>query len=287
MSPFAMSTEPTPAPVPATLPAFNAGAAFGAFVDLALSRSAVRLESANYSDAASYRSDRRRIEKQTKRLRAALDAFGAWFRPYDQPDDVQRKEERRERAAWQLMASACGERFSFDPARLAWEYCAGQYKPTEIRAQAACVAESAARNMEPVKDYAGARYHVQRLGWLMKSAGRRFNETLKGISRNPTGYYSPQFTRKRLACLASFCAVLSEQIAGDAARALGRVDAPAHDPDGLRFIMSAAAKLSKDTAHAAHLATDPLPDWAPGALLYDKARQLYPDPEAADLGIYS
>jgi hypothetical protein len=288
-----MSTQP-PAKSPATatpyVPAFNPAEAFAAFVALALSRSVVTLDGANYSDAAGYRQDRRTIEKQTAGLRVALDAFHALPRPYHAPEDMARIDENRARAGWQLIAASVSDRFSFDPCRLDWEYCAGQYQPTEIRGAAWRVAASAVRNMEPVKDYDGARYQIQRLGWVMKAAGRKLNEMLKGIARCngiPSGYYAPHLTRKRARCLLNFARVLHAEIAGDVLRAFGRVDAPQHDPDGLRWIERAALNLVKDAEKVAHLADDPLPGWAPGAALADHARQLYPNPDAIDAGIYS
>jgi hypothetical protein len=198
--------------------------------------------------------------------------------------------ENRARAGWQLIASALSDRFSFDPCRLDWEYCAGQYQPTEIRGAAWRVARAAVRNMEPVKDYDAARYQVQRLGWVMKSAGRKLNEMLKGIARCPgipSGYYSPELTRKRSRCLLNFARVLHAEITGDVLRAFGRTDAQQHDPDGLRFIERAALHLVKDAERVAALADDPLPGWAPGAALADYARKLYPNPDAIDAGIYS
>jgi hypothetical protein len=284
----------TPANKPATatpdVPAFDPAQAFDSFAALALSRSAVKLDGANYSDATGYRQDRRTIEKQTAGLRAALAAFHAIPRPYHAPEDMARINENRARAGWQLIASALSERFSFDPCRLDWEYCAGQYQPVEIRGAAARVAAAALRNMEPVKDYDGARYQIQRLGWVMKDAGRSLNSMLSGIARCPgipSGYYSPEFTRPRARCLLNFSRVLHAEIAGDVLRAFGRVDAPQHDPDGLRWIERAALKLVKDAEKVAHLADDPLPGWAPGAALADHARKLYPNPDAIDAGLYS
>jgi hypothetical protein len=288
-----MST-PTPANKPATatpaVPAFDPAQAFDSFAALALSRSAVKLEGANYSDAAGYRQDRRTIEKQTAGLRAALAAFHAIPRPYHAPEDMPRINENRARAGWQLIASALSDRFSFDPCRLDWEYCAGQYQPTEIRGAAWRVAASAVRHLEPVKDYDGARYQIQRLGWVMKDAGRSLNSMLSGIARSPgipSGYYAPHLTRKRARCLLNFARVLHAEIAGDVLRAFGRIDAPQHDPDGLRWIERAALNLVKDAEKVAHLSDDPLPGWAPGAALADHARKLYPNPDAIDAGIYS
>jgi hypothetical protein len=288
-----MST-PTPANKPATatpdVPAFDPAQAFDSFAALALSRSAVTLESANYSDAAGYRQDRRTIEKQTAGLRVALAAFHAIPRPYHAPEDMPRINENRARAGWQLIASALSERFGFNPCRLDWEYCAGQYQPTEIRGAAWRVAAAALRNMEPVKDYDGARYQIQRLGWVMKDAGRSLNSMLSGIARCngiPSGYYAPHLTRKRARCLLNFARVLHAEISGDVLRAFGRIDAPQHDPDGLRWIERAALNLVKDAEKVAHLSDDPLPGWAPGAALADHARQLYPNPDAIDAGIYS
>lgn len=290
-----MSTQPPvnkPAPTPATadVPAFDPAQAFDSFAALALSRSAVKLESANYSDAAGYRQDRRTIEKQTAGLRVALDAFHAIPRPYHAPEDMPRINENRARAGWQLIASAVSDRFNFDPCRLAWEYCVGQYQPTEIRGAAWRVAASAVRNMEPVKDYDGARYQIQRLGWVMKDAGRALNGMLRGIARCPglpSGYYAPHLTGKRARCVLNFARVLHAEIAGDVLRAFGRKDAPQHDPDGLRWIERAALNLVRDAEKVAHLSDDPFPGWAPGAALADHARQLYPNPSAPDAGIYS
>jgi hypothetical protein len=70
-------------------------------------------------------------------------------------------------------------------------------------------------------------------------------------------------------------------------RAFARTDAPQHDPDGLRWIERAALNLVKDAEKVAHLSDDPLPGWAPGAALADHARQIYPNPDAIDAGIYS
>jgi hypothetical protein len=288
-----MST-PTPAKSTATatpdVPAFDPAQAFDSFAALALSRSAVKLEGANYSDAAGYRQDRRTIEKQTAGLRAALAAFHAIPRPYHAPEDMPRINENRARAGWQLIASALSDRFSFDPCRLDWEYCAGQYQPTEIRGAAWRVAASAVRNMEPVKDYDGARYQIQRLGWVMKDAGRKLNGMLRGIARCPglpSGYYAPHLTGKRARCVLNFARALHAEISGDVLRAFGRKDAPQQDPDGLRWIERAALNLVRDAEKVAHLSDDPFPGWAPGAALADHARQLYPNPSAPDAGIYS
>jgi hypothetical protein len=288
----------TPANKPATatpaasidVPAFNPAEAFDSFAALALSRSAVKLESANYSDVAGYRQDRRTIEKQTAGLRAALDSFHAIPRPYHAPEDMPRINENRARAGWQLIASALSDRFNFNPCRLDWEYCAGQYQPTEIRGAAWRVAASAVRHLEPVKDYDGARYQIQRLGWVMKDAGRSLNSMLSGIARCngiPSGYYAPHLTRPRARCLLNFARVLHAEISGDVLRAFGRIDAPQHDPDGLRWLERAALNLVKDAEKVAHLSDDPLPGWAPGAALADHARQLYPNPDAIDAGLYS
>jgi hypothetical protein len=289
-----MST-PTPAKSPATatpasVPAFDPAQAFDSFAALALSRSAVKLESANYSDAAGYRQDRRTIEKQTAGLRVALAAFHAIPRPYHAPEDMSRIDGNRRAAGWQLIASALSERFSFNPCRLDWEYCAGQYQPTEIRGAAERVARAALRHVEPVKDYDAARYQAQRLGWVMKDAARSLNSMLSGIARCPgipSGYYSPELTRKRSRCLLNFARVLHAEIAGDVLRAFGRTDAPQHDPDGLRFIERAALHLVKDAERVAALADDPLPGWEKGAALADYARKLYPTPDVRDAGIYS
>lgn len=287
-------SNPTPAKSPATatpaaVPAFDPAEAFAAFVSFTLSRSAVSMDTADYSDAASYRQDRRTIEKQTKALRAALDGFHAIPRPYHAPEDVPRINANARAAGWQLIASSLADRLSFDPCRLVWEYCPGQYQPTEIRGAAARCAASALKNMEPVKDYDGARYQVQRLGWVMKATGRTLNKMLKGIARCdgiPSGYYSPAFTRKRSRCLLNFARVLHAEISGDVLRAFARTDAPQHDPDGLRFIERAALHLVKDAERVAALADDPLPGWAEGAALADYARKLYPNPETQDAGIY-
>jgi hypothetical protein len=278
---------PTPAP---TVPAFDFAQAFDSFAALALSRSAVKLESANYSDAAGYRQDRRTIERQTAGLRDALAAFHAIPRPYHAPEDMPRINENRHRAGLQLIASALSDRFSFDPCRLDWEYCAGQYQATEIRGAAWRVAASAVRNMAPVKDYDGARYQVQRLGWIMKDAGRKLNGMLRGIARCPglpSGYYAPHLTGKRARCVLNFARVLHAEISGDVLRAFARKDAPQHDPDGLRWIERAALNLVKDAEKVARLSDDPFPGWAPGAALADHARQLHPNPSAPDAGIYS
>jgi len=289
-----MST-PTPAKSPATatpasVPAFDPAQAFDSFAALALSRSAVKLESANYSDAAGYRQDRRTIEKQTAGLRSALRDFAASPRSWHTPEDAPRLRDNARSAGWQLIASALSERFSFNPCRLEWEYCAGQYQPTEIRGAAERVARAARRHVEPVKDYDTARFQAQRLGWVMKDAGRKLNEMLRGIARGPgipSGYYSPELTRKRSRCLLNFARVLHAEISGDVLRAFARKDAPQHDPDGLRFIERAALHLVKDAERVAALADDPLPGWAPGAALADHARQLYPNPDAIDAGLYS
>jgi len=290
-----MSTPPpaqSPAtPTPASVPAFDPAQAFDSFAALALSRSAVKLESADYSgNAAGYRQDRRTIEKQTKALRAELRDFAASPRSWHTPEDAPRLRDNARSAGWQLIASALSERFSFNPCRLEWEYCAGQYQPTEIRGAAERVARAARRHVEPVKDYDTARFQAQRLGWVMKDAGRKLNEMLRGIARGPgipSGYYSPELTRKRSRCLLNFARVLHAEISGDVLRAFARKDAPQHDPDGLRFIERAALHLVKDAERVAALADDPLPGWAPGAALADHARQLYPNPDAIDAGLYS
>ena len=289
----------TPANKPATatpaadadVPAFDPAEAFAAFVSFTLSRSAVKVDGAAYAGAPeAYRQDRRTIEKQTKALREALDGFHAIPRPYHAPEDAPRLNANARAAGWQLIASSLSDRLSFNPCRLAWEYCPGQYQPTEIRGAAARVAAAALRNMEPVKDYDGARYQVQRLGWVMKATGRKLNEMLKGIARCdgiPSGYYSPAFTRKRSRCLLNFARVLHAEISGDVLRAFARKEAPQQDPSGLRFIERAALHLVKDAERVAALAADPLPGWAEGAALADHARKLYPNPDAIDAGIYS
>ena len=117
----------TPAPA-ANVPAFDPAEAFAAFVSFTMSRSAVKLDSADYSDAAGYRQDRRTIEKQTKALRAALDGFHAIPRPHHAPEDMQRINANAHAAGWQLIACSLSDRLSFNPCRLAWEYyCPGQY----------------------------------------------------------------------------------------------------------------------------------------------------------------
>ena len=288
-------SNPTPAKSPATatpaaVPAFDPAEAFAAFVSFTLSRSAVKLDSADYSDAAGYRQDRRTIEKQTKALRDALRDFAASPRSWHTPEDAPRLNANARAAGWQLIASALSDRLSFDPCRLAWEYCPGQYQPTEIRGAAARCAASALKNMEPVKDYDGARWQAQRLGWVMKATGRKLNEMLKGIARCdgiPSGYYSPAFTRKRSRCLLNFARVLHEEIKTACKVALNWPHAPTlNDPDGLRFISSASGNLVKDAERVAALADDPLPGWAEGAALADYARKLYPNPETQDAGIY-
>lgn len=286
-----MSTQPTankPATAtPADVPAFDPAEAFDSFAALALSRDSVKLESANYSgDLAGYRQDRRTIEKQTKDLRASLSAFWADVKPHHGPEDVQRVRHNARVAGWHLIASSLSERFSFDPCRLNWEYCAGQYYPIEIRGAAARVAASALKHLAEPRDYDGARYQVQRLGWVAKDAKRSLNSLLAGIARSPgipTGYYSPELTRPRARCLLNFARVLHAEIAGDVERALIRPDAPALDPDGLRWVERFALNLVKDAEKVAHLSDDPLPGWAKGAALYDYARGLYPNPDAANL----
>lgn len=277
-------TQKTPAPA-ADVPAFDPAEAFAAFVSFTLSRSAVKVDGAAYAGAPeAYRQDRRRIEKQTKDLRAALDGFHAIPRPYHGPEDMARINANAHAAGWQLIACSLSDRLSFNPCRLAWEYCPGQYQPTEIRGAAAHVAESALRNMEPVKDYDGARWHAQRLGWIAKDAQRSLNSMLTGIARAPgipTGYYAPERTRPRARRLLNFARVLHAEISGDVLRALARTDAPQHDPDGLRWVERFSLNLVKDAERVAHLADDPLPGWAPGAALYDHARRLYPNPDAA------
>lgn len=263
---------------------FDPAEAFAAFVSLTLSRSAVKLDGADYSDASSYRQDRRTIEKQTKDLRAALRDFAASPRSWHTPEDAPRLRENARAAGWQLIASSLSDRLSFNPCRLAWEYCPGQYQPTEIRGAAARVAASALKYMEPVKDYDGARWHAQRLGWIAKDAQRHLNSMLAGIARAPgipTGYYAPELTRPRARRLLNFARVLHAEISGDVLRAFARTDAPQHDPDGLRWLERFALNLVKDAERVAHLADDPLPGWAPGAALYDHARRLYPNPDAA------
>lgn len=279
----------TPANKPATatpdVPAFDPAQAFDSFAALALSRSAVRLESANYSDAASYRQDRRTIEKQTKALRAALRDFAASPRSWHTPEDAPRLRENARAAGWQLIASSLSDRFSFDPCRLDWEYCTGQYTPTEIRGAAARVAESALKHMKPVKDYDGARYQAQRMGWIARDTLHKLNSILAGIARCqgiPSGYYAPELTRPRLRCLLNFARVLHAEIKTACGVALNWPNAPMlNDPDGLRFVSSFSGNLVKDAEKAAHLADDPLPGWAPGAALADHARRLYPNPDAA------
>lgn len=277
-------TTATPAPA-ADVPAFDPAEAFAAFVSFTLSRSAVKVDGASYAGAPeAYRQDRATIAKQTKALRAALDGFHAIPRPYHAPEDMARIDENRRAAGWQLIASSLSDRLSFNPCRLTWEYCPGQYQPTEIRGAAARVASSALKYMEPVRDYDGARWHIQQMGWVAKDARRHLNSMLAGIARAPgipTGYYAPELTRPRARRLLNFARVLHAEISGDVLRAFARTDAPQHDPDGLRWVERFALNLVKDAEKVAHLAEDPLPGWAPGAALYDHARQLYPNPDAA------
>lgn len=284
----------TPANKPATatldVPAFDPAEAFNAFSSLALSRESVKLESANYSDASGYRSDRRTIEKQTARLRAALSGFWADVKPFHQPEDAARIDANRRTAGLLLIAASISERFTFAPDRLAWEYCAGQYYPVEIRGAAARVAEAALKHLPAPKDYDGARYEVQRLGWVVKSAARTLNDMLKGIARCnglPSGYYAPKNNRRRSLCLLSFARVLHAEIVADVERALLRPDAPALDPDGLNTLVRIALNFLKDAERVAALAHDPFPDYVPGAALADHARKLYPNPDAQDVGIYA
>lgn len=273
-------TQKTPTPAAADVPAFDPAEAFAAFVSFTLSRSAVKLDSADYSDAAGFRQDRRTIEKQTKELRAALAGFHAMPRPYHAPEDAPRINANARAAGWQLIASSLSDRLSFNPCRLVWEYCPGQYQPTEIRGRAANVAASALKNMEPVKDYDGARYQVQRLGWVAKDAQRSLNSLLNGIARCqgiPSGYYAPELTRPRARRLLNFARVLHAEIFGDVTRIFARMDAPQHDPDGLRWLERFCLNLVKDAEKVAHLSEDPLPGWVPGAALTDYARRLYPN----------
>lgn len=275
---------------PADVPAFDPAQAFDSFAALALSRESVKLESANYSDAAGYRQDRRTIEKQTARLRAALAGFWADVKPFHQPEDVARIDANRRTAGLLLIAASVSERFTFDPDRLAWEYCAGQYYPVEIRGAAARVAEAALKHLPAPKDYESARYEVQRLGWVVKSAARTINDMLKGIARCkglPSGYYAPENNRRRSLCLLSFARVLHAEIVADVERALLRPDAPALDPDGLNTLVRIALNFLKDAEKVAALAHDPFPDYVPGAALADHARRLYPNPDAQDVGIHA
>lgn len=286
---LAMSTQPAPKPAKnnnETPPAFDPAQAFDFFAALALSRSAVRLEWANYAPHRDgYQQDRTTIRKQTKALRAALDGFHAIPRAYHAPEDMPRINENRRAAGWQLIASSLSDRFTFDPCRLNWEYCTGQYTPTEIRGAAARVAASALKYMEPVKDYDGARFMAQRMGWVARDTLRKLNSTLAGIARCqgiPSGYYAPELTRPRLRCLLNFARVLHAEISADVLRAFAKPDAPQHDPDGLRFIERTALNLVKDAEKAAALADDPLPGWSPGAALADYARRGWPS-SAADV----
>jgi len=99
---------------------------------LAMSRSAVRLDMSNYTEPAQYRQDRRNIEKQTARLRIAVRRLS--FRMENWPVET----------ASALEAAAAGSRFTYDEMG-AWTYIPGQYQPTEIRAAAAHLIETADR----------------------------------------------------------------------------------------------------------------------------------------------
>ena len=101
-------------------------------ITLAMSRSAVRLDSSNYYETSHYRQDRREIEKQTKRLRTAIRSLS--FRMQNWPVITFHA----------LQAAAAGTRFTFDEMGR-WTYCPGQYQPTEIRAAAAALIELADR----------------------------------------------------------------------------------------------------------------------------------------------
>ncbi|MFN7340284.1 MAG: hypothetical protein ACK5VI_04285 [Opitutia bacterium] len=118
----------TPAPAPLVCPQVFADK----LITLAMSRSAVRLDLSNYTDASQYRQDRREIEKQTARLRIAVRRLS--FRMENWPVETSRA----------LEAAAAGSRFTYDEMGN-WQYTPGQYQPTEIRAAAAHLIETADR----------------------------------------------------------------------------------------------------------------------------------------------
>jgi len=101
-------------------------------ITLVTSRSAVRLDLSNYTDAAQYRQDRREIEKQTARMRVAINRL--YFRMAHWSVETARA----------LEAAAAGSRFTYDEMGN-WTYIPGQYQPTEIRAAAAHLIETADR----------------------------------------------------------------------------------------------------------------------------------------------
>ena len=106
------------------------------FKGMAFSRSLVRLSFADYWDGnrvssiEGYRNDRNRIRRQTRLLeKASRELF--W---------------RNDTSVATALLNACkGERLSFCPTRQKWEYCTGQYTPTEIRFEAYRVALQAVR----------------------------------------------------------------------------------------------------------------------------------------------
>ena len=100
------------------------------FKSMAFSRSMVRLAFADYGKREYYLQDRNRIRRQTRLLeKASRELF--W---------------RNDTSVATALINACkGERLSFCHIRQKWEYCTGQYTPTEIRFEAYRVAMQAVR----------------------------------------------------------------------------------------------------------------------------------------------
>ena len=137
------------------------------FHGLATSRSAVRLDFRDYvgggsrEDAlAAYRQDRNRIRRHTAEfqkeffalqcavfLKATQSGFAHGSQDYDSAHSAIFAEA--------LIHASKGERFEYvggergyNAYGKSWQYCVGQYQPTEIRIEAARVARSATRYLE-------------------------------------------------------------------------------------------------------------------------------------------
>ena len=121
-----------------TMTADQARAIVQGFLDLVRGRSGVRLDFRNYwsgdrlASVEAYRGDRNMIRRQTLAFDKAWRDI-AWRNQHD--------------LACALICASRSSRIEWNHDRQAWSYCAGQYMPTEIRAQGAMVASTAKRMM--------------------------------------------------------------------------------------------------------------------------------------------
>ena len=95
------------------------------FLEIVRGRSSVRLDFRNYwsgdraASVEAYREDRNRIRRQTLAFDKAWRQV-AWRNKHD--------------LACSLIAAGIGSRLTWNHDRKEWDYCVGQYMPTEIRA---------------------------------------------------------------------------------------------------------------------------------------------------------